>query len=62
MTIVRVGKRTDEGSATQVGSVRNVMGSKSTKTLGRSGENWLGGLYFDEAEEGNEVVVFEDDR
>jgi len=38
------------------------MGSKSTKTLGRSGENWLGGLYFDEAEEGNEVVVFEDDR
>jgi len=37
--------------ATQVGSVRNVMGGKSTKTLGRSGENRLGGRFLDEAGE-----------
>ena len=47
VAIIRLEKRADEGLATQVGSVRNVMGGKSTKTLGRSGENRLGGRFLD---------------
>ena len=49
VAIIRLGKRADEGVVTQVGFLRNVMGSKSTKTLGRSGENRLGGRFLDEA-------------
>jgi hypothetical protein len=45
VAIIRVGKRADEGSATQVGILRNVMGSKSTKTLTLSCENRLDGRF-----------------
>ena len=45
MAIIRLGKRADEEVAKQVGSVRNVKGGKSTKTLGRSCENRLDGRF-----------------
>jgi len=45
VAIIRLGKRADEGVAKQVGSVRNVKGGKSTKTLGRSCENRLDGRF-----------------